>query len=328
MNTVTKVLIWLGILLVAAQASARTYRIGVVSWVGWSNVHVAAEKGFFQRAGIDVEVVWYPGPAEIEAAFAKGEVDFRLDFVASVVAEWMAGRDLVLLAETAWSHGGDKIIVKAGHSFAYGRGSSIAVYRDSPALTFFLELYLRQNRLRLADYKIIQVEPAAMLEAFENEKLAFLVIFDPYSKQAVFEGDGKIVANSAHFPGCLPEGIYAKRAFLESVPEQDVAALLGALADAADWLGDAGNRDAFHEILNQQVLPDQPAFTTRQLRALMASVKVHGRRALAVRNRDQGGVFRYLEKLHAFMARNDLLDRDFSAGEIIDNRYVMQALGE
>lgn len=322
--------LWVCFLVLVCKPSlwARTYKIGVVSWVGWASIHVADTQGLFKAKGLDVAVQWYPGPKEVEDAFQSGDIDFRLDFLGSVFDAVQNGDDLVLLAETTWSNGGDKILVREGSSFAAGKGMVVAVYRDTPALAYFLHLYLRglgQGK-SVGDFKLRQMEPDAMLSDFKEDRLNFAISFDPYTIPMVREGGGKVVANSSQFPGCLPEGIYAKRANLKTIPMADQIGLMQALVAAANWIDNKKNFPAFTGILNQHVLRDQKDFSPKNLRAMMVSVRIHNSKVLRARNTDKGGALRYLEQLEAFMKRQGLLKREVHAVDIFDNRAIRAAL--
>ncbi|MDJ0839285.1 MAG: ABC transporter substrate-binding protein [Acidobacteriota bacterium] len=328
MRRFSKLVSMLWILLGCLPAAAETYRIGVVSWVGWSPVHVAAELGFFKDEGLDVDIQWFAGPKEIADAFQNDRVHLRYDFVATVVAEARKGGNLALLAETNWSHGGDKIIVKNGTTFRQGKGTKIGIYRDSPALLYFLNIYLRNQKMSLKDFKVVQAEPEVLLSDFKNGKLNYMVAFDPYTIPAVTEGDGRVVANSGQFPGCMPEGIFGKREVVDAIPEEDKVKLMRALIRAADWIDNKKNWPAFQKILNTRVLPDQRAFNEKELNALMISVKIHNRKTLLARNKENGGVYRYLGQMKGFLKRLDNTNPFFEPTVIMDNGALLKALGK
>jgi NitT/TauT family transport system substrate-binding protein len=305
----------------------RTYKIGTVSWIGWSPLNVAQAKGFFKEAGVDVEIVWFRGTEPIAQAFEKGEIDFRLDFLAAVMDLVREGTKVKLLAETVWSHGGDKIVGKRGNTFAESQGAKVGVYLDSSAVNYFLDLYLKSlGSNRFTDYQIQHMEPEPLAQAFINGEVDFMINFDPYVQNAIREGNGVVLANSSQFIGAMPEGIFAKEEVINAIPMEDMVAILKAWVQASDWLHDPKNWVEYTEILNRDTFKDQEDFPMQQLRFLRKSVRIHNSQILAVRNRDQGGSYKYLDNLRAFLVRIDQggVPRDVST--LIDNRAILKAL--
>lgn len=304
----------------------RTYTIGVASWVGWSFLHVADAQGFFQDAGLNVQVKWYGEPHQISEAFEKGELDFRLDFVASVVQEYANGHDIKLLAETNWSHGGDKIIAKRGVNLASRKGATIGIYRDSPALIYFLSVYLNRHKLRLSDFKVRNMGLEKLIKDFVSDEISFAVIFDPYTIDVVKKGDGAVKANSAQFPGCMPEGMYTKRETLENMPRKDLVALMGACVQASEWMREDKNWPRLRFLLNNHAFPDKGDYEDKQLKAMLRFVKIHNGKVLYNRNKEGGGLYKYLTDLKKFLKRNRMITKDFENDELLDASALLEAL--
>jgi hypothetical protein len=61
---------------------------------------------------------------------------------------------------------------------------------------------------------------------------------------------------------------------------------------------------------------------------MVDAVKIHGPEQLYERNKSGGGLCRYLASVRAFLKKNDMLKKDFTAGDIFDHRYIMRALRE
>lgn len=311
----------------ATNAEEPSYKIGIASWVGWSFISVAEQQGFFEDEGVKVEVKWYQEPKDIQLAFNSGQLDFRLDFVASVVHEIARGQDLSLLAETNWSHGGDKIIGKKGINIRSQRGETIGIYRDSPALLYFLSVYLKRNGMSIADFKIKSMPLNDLTDAFISGELKTIVVFDPYTIDAVQKGNGQIKAHSAQFPGCMPEGIYAKTERLSQIDGDDVVKILRACVKAEDWINDPANWERYRYILNRQVLQDQDDFDDIKLKAMLHYVKIHSGKILYNRNKPGGGLERYLVDIIRFMAQTQGLKVGRDPDQILLNGPLLKALG-
>lgn len=303
-----------------------TYKIGIASWVGWSFISVAEQQGFFDDAGVSVEVKWFKEPKDIQAAFEANQIDFRLDFVASVVHEIAKGKDLRLLGETNWSHGGDKIIGKKGLNIRSQKGSTIGIYRDSPALLYFLAVYLKRNGLNISDFTIKSMPLDILTEKFISGELKHIVVFDPYTIEAVQKGNGQIKGHSAQFPGCMPEGLYAKTERLAQIDEGDVVKILKACIQAENWINNSDNWPRFRYILNRHVFQDHEDFEDVKLKAMLRYVKIHSEKVLVNRNRPGGGLERYISDIIRFMNQAQGLKTPLSSKEILLSEPLLKAI--
>ncbi len=311
---------------VCAGTPQTAVRVGVTSWIGWSFIHVAVEQGFFRDSGLQVEAKWYAEPEQINQAFRAGEVQFRFDFVASVVDEYLRGEDVVLLAETNWSNGGDKVIAKKGKDLGSQKGATVGLYRDSPALIYFLSVYLESQRLNLADYKLKVLPLDKLTTEFAEGRLDFALVFDPYTIDLVKKHNGIVKAYSSQFPGCMPEGLYTHRAAWQAMADADKLALMKGIVRACEWLRDDANWAKYREILNAKVFPDRPPFEDAELRAMLSFVKIHPAKVLEYRNKPDGGLSDYLADLRKFLLRNRKIERDRDLKPLVDTRVLIEAL--
>ena len=115
----------------------RTYRIATVAWAGWSPLQAAEVKGFWTELGIKVQPVTYNDPTLVLEAVRDNRVDFAMDMVGSIASLYMNGEPAVIIAETNWSHGGDKIIVKKPTSYCRIQGRAVRRLSLSPLLPLF-----------------------------------------------------------------------------------------------------------------------------------------------------------------------------------------------
>jgi NitT/TauT family transport system substrate-binding protein len=60
------------------------------------------------------------------------------------------------------------------------------------------------------------------------------VNYDPQALRAEREGNGKVVATSATFPGCIPEGFVARTDVLKSIPPEDLAKIFQRLGRSGE----------------------------------------------------------------------------------------------
>jgi len=317
----TAILFWC-----SPAGAGKPCRIATVAWMGWSPLHVAAAQGFWRARGLAVEVVTYDDPIVILEAMKAGRVDFAMDMAGSLVGIYMAGEPVVVVAETNWSHGGDKIILRRGDYLKNHIGGVIGVFLDQPSCLYFLGRYLETVGLRLGDFRIVEINPRDLSAQFIAGRLPAIVNYAPWADAALVRGNGVARATSADFEGCIPECLWAYRKTLQKLPSRRVQALLHGWIDAVQWLQTPGNRAAYYRILRARTFKGEPELSDAYLAKMAGEVRIHNVQQMAARNRDGGGLLRYLADLKRFLSENNRRQTDWHPAEIFDNRYIVPVL--
>jgi len=313
-------------LALAAGASARTYKIAVVPWAGFSPAEVAVAKGFFKEEGLDVRIFSFSNSLAERTAINKKLVDFGFNMIGTAVGWRLEGDPIVILAETGWSHGGDKIIVKEGFDTKTLVRKPVGVYLDQPPILYFLSRYLRENGLDLSGVRVIQMETDMLAQKFIQGLFNVIVSYDPDALKAEREGKGTVVATSATYEGSIPEGIMAREDNLSTIPEADLLKLFKGWIRAVSWIQAEGNWEGYSEILNRVTFKSDGPYSEEDLKGMTAAVKVHDAAFMLERNADNGGLSSYLSNLKVFLEKNDRLKTDFNPADIFHNQYVVYAL--
>ena len=325
--TLMVIIVALSLCGMARPAQARTYRIATVAWMGWSPLHVAQAKGFWARRGVRVEVVNYDDPIVILEAIKAGRIDFAMDMVGSLVGVYMQGTPVVALAETNWSHGGDKILIHKGRRMEQFLGQPVGVFLNLPSCLYFLGQYLKTQSLKLTQFRMVEMGPENLSAQFVAGRLPVIVNYEPWVNQALAGAPCTVLATSADYPGCIPECLWGYRKSLGGVPRADIVAIIQGWMDAAAWVNDPSHWPEFQNILNQSTFKAHAPYSELQLANMLKNVRIHTSQQLRERNRDGGGLFAYLSDLRDFLRENRMLAKDFQPRDIIDNSYVMEALG-
>ena len=310
------------------MAQARTYKIGVTGWTGWSPTHVAEAKGFWQEQGLDVKVFTFPGNIAVDAALKNKRIDIGFEMLGTAVGLYLEGVPVVIIAETDWSHGGDKIIVKQEGPAADLKAKPIGVYLNQPSVTYFLKHYLASLGLKLADVRVVEMETGQLADKFISGLFNTIVSYDPAALRAEREGKGKVVATSATYEGCIPEGMLALKDNLQTIPPADLAGIFKGWVKAVQWSQDPAHRKEYMDILITQTFKGSTPYSEQDLQAMMAAVRIHDPNMQLLRNRDGGGLQTYLSDLKAFLAANQMLKKDFTVKELFDNKAIVEVLSQ
>ncbi|MBU2552758.1 MAG: ABC transporter substrate-binding protein [Proteobacteria bacterium] len=306
----------------------RLYKIATVAWAGWSPLHVAEAMGFWKEAGISVQVRDYDDPIVILEAIRAGRIDFAMDMAGTLVGLYMADTPVQALAETNWSDGGDKIIVKRGGDIRQSLGQTVGVFLNMPSCLYFLGTYLKTRDLKIGDFRIVEVNPEDLTAQFVAGRIPVIVNYDPWATLALRQGDGVVLATSARFEGCIPECLWGYRDHLRQIPDEDVKKLLQGWVRAARWVNEPANWPDYARILRTRTFRANTPLTDDDLRRYLDGVGIHAPAFMLERNRNGGGLERYLVSLRAFLQENGLLKKDFQVRDIFDNRLITEVLAE
>jgi len=310
----------------ARPGMKRVYRFGMVPWIAYSPLHVAAELGFWRKLGVEVTVVSYPTNPAMYRGIAGGDVDLCMDMIGSMVGMHLDGVDVKILGETDWSHGGDKIIVKRDLDVARLKARPIGVYLAKPSVTFFLNRFLGEWGLKIADVRIQELTMQELADAFIEGKFSVILNCDPEALRAERDGEGRQGVTSADFAGIIPEGVVSRADRFASIPRDDLVKIFRGWIQAVKWLHDPRNWNEFRRILNSHTFQADGPYSETDMQDMFRSVRIHPAATQARRNISAGGLRGYLQSVHDFLKDNDMLEREFFMDDILDNSALIEAL--
>ncbi|MCF8081865.1 MAG: ABC transporter substrate-binding protein [Deltaproteobacteria bacterium] len=200
---------------------------------------VALDQGYYQAAGLDVEVagIFKAGPEEM-SAFAAGELD--MGYVGEAPAT------------TAVANGVARVTVLAQVNT---EGSAIMVRKDAPVKTlkdlvnkriaipghstvqdFLLRKALTKFKVPQSQVQITVLKPPEMIGALSGRQINAFIAWEPYPAKAQIAGIGKVLLTSAQIwrnhPCCV---LVADNRFLKERP-QEARSLVKAHVRATDYI--------------------------------------------------------------------------------------------
>ena len=97
-------------------------KLGMSTWLGYAPLYLAKEKGFFQKRGLDVEIVVIESPADRRAAFAADRIQGFATTVDTHVMTAAAENPIPVKQVLALddSYGGDGIVADDVVAALYG----------------------------------------------------------------------------------------------------------------------------------------------------------------------------------------------------------------
>ncbi len=306
----------------SAADSPRTYKIGMCPWIAWSPISVADAKGLWKKRGLDVQVVNQLG--EDTSAIEQRRVDLAIDMIGNFIGMQQKGIDITILGELDWSNGGDKVILrdKAQPTKA---GDSVGVYHNDPAVLMLLARYLETQKLTLSDVKVVEYDPEALNGHFITGNFSAILSYEPYSLQAEKDG-GTVVATSATFPGCMPEGLGGRREAIAAIPRDDLKKLMEGWLEAVRWSQNPANWAEYRDIVNTRTFAEPTPFDDAAIKDMLANVTIHDVMTLRARNAIGGGLSQHVDDTRKVLNKAGLMKSEFSANTLVDTSVLLEVL--
>jgi NitT/TauT family transport system substrate-binding protein len=221
--------------LIAGSAfGAEPIKLGMSTWLGYAPLYLAKEKGFFQKRGIEVEVVVIESPADRRAAFAADRIQGMATTVDTHVMTAAAENPIALKQVLAMddSHGGDGMVAKKEiKAIKDLKGKTVAAQLGAGASYFWLNYVLSQNGMKLTDLKTVDMKAGDAGAAFVAGKVDAAVTWEPWLSRAKETPFGHVLLSSDQTPGIIVDSLAFKPDFLKKRAE-DVKKIIAAWNEA------------------------------------------------------------------------------------------------
>lgn len=229
------------VLLIGGTAFAgEPIKLGMSTWLGYAPLYLAKEKGFFQKRGIDVEIVVIESPADRRAAFAADKIQGMATTVDTHVMTAAAENPIPVKQVLAMddSNGGDGIVAKKEIKTVKDlKGKTVAAQLGAGASYFWLNYVLSQNGLKLSDIKAVDMKAGDAGAAFVAGKVDAAVTWEPWLSKAKETPFGGVLLSSDKTPGIIVDSLAFKPAYLKAHGD-DVKKIIAAWNEAVKFAAD------------------------------------------------------------------------------------------
>ena len=270
-------------------------RVAYTHWFACVPLGIAEDRQYFRDAGLQVELRGYQTGQEVIEALSSGEVDIGYDMLATWLDVAARGTPITVVAETDWSNGGDKLLVRNGRTLGQQKGHPIAVYLRGSALMLFLRESLGREKLGLPEFPIIEVpEQEKGLELFTAGKVDAVVTNEPWASRIEAAG-ARTLATTADFPGVSPEGFAARTG---QVDDATLKKFFVAWFRAVGFLHDPANAKAVANIASIYAFAGTEAITPEDVANYAKITPIHdAAAALADNDLERGNVRQLLQRI-------------------------------
>jgi len=292
----------------SSAVSARDLKVGYVDDIGFAPLVVAEAKGYWKEQGLKVDLLPFEDSATQAKALESGEIDVAGDLMGNFVGMEMAGAPIKLVAETHWSNGSVKLLTKTGQDPKQLKGAMVGVGEKATAQLFMLSRFLNSNGVRLADVKIGEMPPERLVASFVKGAMPVIVLQDPYSIQAVHDGNGTIAVDSSRYQGLITEGFAASNTALTNIPEEQWIKFYRGWIKSVIWLRGMNFKwGDLRELINAKNFRIIAAQSDPTIVDLYNGVRFHAVYEAVKRHGELGGLEYHVRDVLYFMRDNALV---------------------
>jgi NitT/TauT family transport system substrate-binding protein len=202
------------------QAKANSSaKVAIVTWIGYTALYIAREKGFFQELGLNLETIVFGGGAEADAAFLAERVDANTPVISNLPVYVDQGKEFQLVLVYNLSYGADGILARNRIvDIAAFKGERIGVEIQGVSHFFLLQV-LKEVGLTEADVILVDITPDAAATAYQTGSIDIAVTYEPFlSTAAAAQADGRIIYDSRQMPTAIADTYIFDKAFAEANP--------------------------------------------------------------------------------------------------------------
>jgi NitT/TauT family transport system substrate-binding protein len=303
---------------IPAKPEAGTFKLGLEPWLGYGQWQVAAEKGIYAKNGLEkVELVNFSEDKDINAALASGQIDGANIATHTAMAMAAAGLPIKIIMLEDFSLTADAIIAgKDIASVADLKGKDVA-FEQGTTSDILLNYALQANGMSIADVKTVPMPAADAGSALIAGKVPVAVTYEPYLTIARKQDPNvKLLYTAGEDPGLVSDVLVVREEALKTKPGQ-ILALVQSWDQALQYY--KANTSESREIIAKSV-----GSSLADLETAFEGVRYY---SLAENKQGLEGDFAkktFADVLQA-AKKAGILDKDVSAADLIDARFVAAA---
>lgn len=190
------------------EKEAVPLKIGYSDWPGWVAWEVAQRKGWFEEAGLKVDLVWFEYGPSLEA-FAAGTIDAVSMANGDAMVLGAAGRASKALVINDYSNGNDMVIGRSGLStVADLKGKKIGVELNLVDHLLLLKA-LEKHGLTDRDVTLVNMPTNDTPQALAAGGVDAIAAWNPVAAQTLQQvGGSKALFTSREVPGLIYDALF------------------------------------------------------------------------------------------------------------------------
>jgi len=223
--------LWLG----GCATQEAPLRIAISAWAGVEPAELAAQLGYYEKRGVEVEMVRFSAYSDSIEALRGGTVDAGMHTLDDAIRYFSGGRDVRIVLLTDYSYGGDGLAARAGiETLADLNGCKIGVEIGTVGHLSLLKI-LEKADLSVEDVEIISIPAWEIQQEMLAGTIDAGVTWEPYLASSAELTGGKVLITSRDYP----ETIITTMTFdAETIRQRpgDVEKVVAAYFDAVNYI--------------------------------------------------------------------------------------------
>lgn len=225
----------------ADATAAETVRLALRDRLAHAPWHIAAERGYFERESIDVELVSASPEDDLYDLFDGGEIEFAALTSHEILDYRDAGLDLGGALILGTSLGAEALVGRGELRDARAlRGRRIGVTRGSSG-ELLLNYLLQRKGLSADRVELVSLSPDRTADAVISGDVDAAMVRAPYLHRARDAEGVRVVADASEEPGLIVDLLAADADYVED-NRPLVMQLIRAWNDAVNYLGRSPER--------------------------------------------------------------------------------------
>jgi NitT/TauT family transport system substrate-binding protein len=216
--------------------SPTTAAVGMTTWIGDTAIFIADGKGFFQEAGLELDLKIFPTVAEAFPSFTAGQLQAVCPVTSEAVSLAAKGVDYRIVAVMDTSTGADGVLARNSiASIANFKGKQVGVQKGGVGHFFLLQI-LAEAGLSEDDITIVDMTPDAGAAAYQAGNIDIVYSYSPFLEQANdSQKDGRVIYDSSKMPTAIADVYAFSGEFIDANPNA-VKAFVSSIFRALDFL--------------------------------------------------------------------------------------------
>ncbi|AMK12793.1 MAG: ABC transporter substrate-binding protein [Pseudodesulfovibrio sp.] len=311
------VLLACALLLCASTAFAGTpVKVAHATWVGYGPLYIAKELGYFEKEGLDVDLVIIEDEAQYAAALASGNIDGLGNVLDREVIHYAKGTPEVVVFAMDESSGGDGVIASGEiKTVADLKGKTVGLDKSSTSYFFFLSI-LAKNGVDEKDINITEMGASDAGAAFVAGSIDAAVSWEPWLSNASQRDGGHVLVSSKEMPKTIVDVFVLNGDFVKAHPEVP-AKMTKCWNQAIAWYGQ--NADKGNEIMAKAM-----ALETQEMADMASGVTFIGKddNKAFFDKAQANSIYEVAERAITFWKSKGIITEDVDVDKLISPEYV------
>lgn len=215
--------------------SQEPIKIAINVWPGYAHAFVAQEKGFFEKNGVEVELILKEEYSEAQELYTDGNTDGIFEVYVDTIFHNSEGISSKVVYVTDYSDTGDVIIGKPEYnSLADLKGKKIGIEGVNTFSHIFALSAAEKEGLVESEIQFESVFAGDVLTALEEGKIDAGHTWEPTTSEALEKGY-KILGKAGDVPGIITDVLTFNSKIIKERPKE-VEAIVKSLLEARNFV--------------------------------------------------------------------------------------------